>query len=297
MKVSVLALLFGIIALFAYLKRQRKQKPLSWYKGKRVIITGASGGIGEQLAYKYAQLGAKLCLAARRRLELEVIQENCNRMGASGCIIVQSDVTIEADCKRIIESTVREWAGIDILILNAGAGAIFPFEEVKDLSVFRSNMDINYFGSVYCTHFAFPHLLASKGSIVVVSSLSGKIGAPNRTAYSASKHALHGFFNALRCENGDKIQISIVCPGFVHTDFHGKVNTGGSSFDIARNTSHFMTVEECVEIIFNAERTGKREVVMTLLANIGQYVAPFFPQLIDYFAIKKNPSSKKNKHA
>eukprot|EP01113_Clastostelium_recurvatum_P034180 TRINITY_DN4601_c0_g1_i4.p1 TRINITY_DN4601_c0_g1~~TRINITY_DN4601_c0_g1_i4.p1 ORF type:complete len:221 (-),score=50.21 TRINITY_DN4601_c0_g1_i4:39-701(-) len=217
-------------------------------------------------------------------------------LGALDAIVESADVTVQADCERLMKKVVAAWGGIDILVLNAGAGAIFPFSDITDLSVFNSNMDINFIGPVYCTYFALPHLKKSHGSIVVVSSLAGKIGAPNRTAYSASKHAVQGFFNALRCEVGSQVQVTIVCPGFVKSDFHAKVATGGSGLDVARENKHFMTTEECAHEIFTAERTREREVILTTIAKVGKYVAPFFPELIDYVAIKKNNASMKNKN-
>ena len=259
------------------------------FKEKRIIITGASSGIGRELARQLASQGAYLVLGARREPELQAVAAECGELGAQA-IAMPNDVTEQSQCEELIETAVENYGGIDMLINNAGASMHAHFENVVDLSVYERLIRINYLGAVFCTHYALPHLKASRGKIVVVSSLAGKTGVPTRTGYSASKHALHGFFDALRCElAGSGVKVTIVCPGYVATGIRRYIiGDDGRPMDRSyTNESMFMSTEICAGIILKAAAKSKREVIMTLTGKVGQYVKPFLPGLIDRVAQRK----------
>ena len=166
------------------------------------IITGASTGIGEELAYQLARQGAHLVLASRRVDELERVADKVRALGTRTSVVA-CDVAIEKDCKHLIEFAVAEFGGIDTIVLNAGMTMWAKFADIKDMSIIERIMQVNFMGAVYCTHYALPHLQKSRGRIVGVSSLTGLVGVPTRTAYAASKHAMRGFFDSLRIELAD----------------------------------------------------------------------------------------------
>jgi short-subunit dehydrogenase len=145
---------------------------------------------------------------------------------------------------------------------------------------------VNYLGAVACTHYALPHLQATRGRIVVVSSLTGKVGVPTRSGYAASKHALHGFFDSLRVElAGSGVSVTIACPGFVDSGIRRyRAGAGDSRRNIR---SRRMPVERCARIILRAAKRRRREVLMTALGKLGRFVRPFLPGLIDWVARKK----------
>ncbi|KAF2074718.1 hypothetical protein CYY_003994 [Polysphondylium violaceum] len=287
---STLCTAVGLIYVFYYIYfnvilLKLKTKSIESYKGKVVIVTGASSGIGSSIAEKYALLGCKVAIVARRENLLEECKSNIlkkhKKLSQKDILIVRCDLTKENDCKEMVDKVIKEWSKLDIVVWNAGVGSLIDFSKVDGrFDIFRDNMDINYFSLVYSTSFALPFLKQSNGSIVVVSSLAGKFGTALRTSYSASKHAVQGFFNSLRNEV-DNVQITIVCPGFVKTDFHSKVATLDNKV-IERESNHFMTPQVCADHILEAERMGKRELIMTPKARIGSKLTAFFPEFIDY---------------
>ncbi len=256
---------------------------------KRILITGASSGIGEELALQLAQGGAKLALAARRTERLQQVADKCRERGGEA-VVIQADVSEEAQCARMVAEAVAQLGGLDVLIVNAGVSMYARFEEITDVTVFERLMRVNYLGAVWSTFHALPHIKASRGAIVAVSSLTGKAGVPTRTAYAASKHAMHGFYDSLRAELHDSgVQITLVCPGFVDTEVrqHALGGNGNAITDNPVDESKSMTAAECARITLDAVRAGKREEVMTLLGKVGVYVRPFAPGLIDAVARRK----------
>ena len=168
-------------------------------QNKVVIITGASSGIGKALVYEFAKRGAKIAMGARNLDELHKIETDLKSRGVDA-LSVQTDVTREADCKNLIEKTVERFGKIDILVNNAGISMRALFEDLE-LDVIRRLMDVNFWGTVYCTKFALPYILKAKGSLVGIISVAGFLGLPGRPGYSASKFAVRGFLNTLRVEN------------------------------------------------------------------------------------------------
>jgi len=164
---------------------------------KVIIITGASSGIGKALAKHYAAKGWNLVLAARR---IELLHELEKSMPNAEILSVKTDVTVEADCRNLIDSAIERFGKIDVLINNAGISMRAATLEVETC-VLRKVMDVNFWGTVYCTKFALPHLLASKGSLVGIISVGGYVGLPARSGYSASKFAMRGFLDSVRVEH------------------------------------------------------------------------------------------------
>ncbi len=259
-------------------------------QGKRTLITGASSGIGAELARQLAREGARLALAARRADRLEAVATECRSLGAQAHVLL-ADVTREQDCERMVTETLEALGGLDLLVVNAGISMWALFEEITDLSIFRRIMETNYLSAVYTTYFALPHLRASRGRIVAMSSLTAKTGVPTRTAYAASKHAMNGFFDSLRAELwGTGVEVTIICPGFVSTEIreHALAGDGkplsSNPLDEARES---MSVEECARQTLDAIKKGRRELVMTPEGKLGQYLRPFAPGLIDAVARRK----------
>ncbi len=160
-------------------------------KDKVVIVTGSSSGIGLATATRFARMGSRVVLAAR---SLDTIRSVAESLNAEGYVVLacRTDVTIEQDCRNLIETTLEKFGRVDVLINNAGISMRALFKDV-DIAVLKRLFDVNFWGAVYCTKYALPHLVKSRGSVVGVSSVAGFIGLPGRTAYSASKYALHGF--------------------------------------------------------------------------------------------------------
>ncbi len=250
------------------------------------IITGASTGIGEALAYELAKRGAHLVLSSRRVEELERVADNVRKLGARATVIA-CDVAKPKDCKHLIDATVSEFGGIDTIVLNAGMTMWAKFADIKDISIVDRIMQVNYMGAVYCTHYALPHLASARGRIVGVASLTGLVGVPTRTAYAASKHAMRGFFDSLRIElSATGVTVTMIYPGFVATGI--RENATGADGKAAKvdpvNKDEVMSVEECAAIILRAMEARKREEVMTLKGKLGQWLKLMAPRIIDGMA-------------
>jgi len=258
----------------------------AYFKDKVIVITGASSGIGEELAYRLATQGAKLALGARRTERLETIRAEGEKRGGQA-IAVPTDVAEQAQCESLMRKTVEAFGGVDILVNNAGISMWAYFDQVTDLSIFEKIMRTNYLGSVYCTYYALSHLKASRGGIVAVSSLTGRNGVPTRSGYAASKHAMVGFFDTLRIELADEgVSVTTIYPDFVATETrkHAFGPDGVPLGESPVREGEIMSVEKCVDLMLPAIQKRDRELVMTTRAKVGQYVKPFAPKLIDRIA-------------
>jgi len=255
-----------------------------------VILTGASSGIGRQMALQLARQGAWLALAARAAARLEQVAAECRSLGGKAWV-VQTDVGEQAQCQRLVQLTVETYGRVDMLVNNAGLSMWAPFEEVQDLEIFERIMRVNYLGSVYCTHYALPYLKQSRGRIVAVSSLTGKAGVPTRSGYAASKHAMVGLFDSLRVElQGSGVSVTIVYPGFVATEIRERA-FGADGKPLGKGNSpvresEVMSAEQCARIILRAAARRQREEVMTLRGKLGQWIKLIAPALVDRIAKK-----------
>jgi NAD(P)-dependent dehydrogenase (short-subunit alcohol dehydrogenase family) len=256
------------------------------------IITGASEGIGAELARQLAtRYGAevRLVLAARKREALEAVAEICRAKG-SQVLVVPTDVSIEAQCRHLIHTTVQTFGRIDTLVNNAGISAQALLQDVRaeDLHWYEDLMLVNLWGSVWCTHAALPHIKETRGRIVAVSSLAGLIGVPGRTAYSASKFAMTGFFEALRAElKPAGVSVTTAYPGVVLTDIraHGLNAKGEVAGSSGLREDKAMTVSECAYLIASGMQKRQREVVMTPQGKLGRFLKLLVPGVVERMAL------------
>ncbi len=251
-------------------------------KGKVVIVTGASSGIGKALAEKSAQMGAKVILAARDIEKTKLISEKLTNNGFE-CIAIKTDVSIEEDCKNLINKTIELYGKIDILINNAGISMRALFEEV-DLKVIKQLMDVNFWGTVYCSKYALPHLIATKGSIVGVSSIAGYKGLPGRTGYSASKFAMQGFLEVVRIENLKKgLHVLIACPGFTASNIRktALAKDGKQQGETPRDENKMMSADEVANRIIKGIKARKRTIIMSTDGILTVMLNNFFPAWVD----------------
>jgi short-subunit dehydrogenase len=263
-------------------------------KNKVVVITGASSGIGRALAKEFAAKGARLSLGARRT---ELLNELKSELHDSEILIHKTDVSQEDDCRLLIEETVNRFGQIDVLINNAGISMRALFEEV-DLKVIRQLMDVNFYGTVYCSKYALPYLLKTKGSLVGVISIAGYVGLPGRTGYSASKFAIRGFLDTIRIENLKKgLHVLVAAPGFTASEVRkvALTNDGSQQGETPRNEDKMMSAEECALHIIKAVEKRKRELILTFVeGKLTVFLGKFFPSLLDkltYNHMAKEPNS------
>jgi short-subunit dehydrogenase len=264
-------------------------------EGRVVIITGASGGIGEALAKQFASKGSKVVIAARDHQKLDAVKFFLKDKGAEVHSVI-CDVSVEADCKRLIDETINIFGKIDVLINNAGISMRAIFSEV-DISVLRKVMDVNFWGTVYCTKYAIKHLLQSKGSVVGISSIAGKKGLPARTGYSASKFAIEGFLETLRTENlKTGLHVLVACPGFTASNIRNTAlsKDGSAQGESPRDERKMMAAEEVAKHIYHAVIKRKRDLVLTSDGKLLLFLNKFFPKMMDrvvYNHMAKEPDS------
>lgn len=264
------------------------------FKDKVIILTGASSGIGLAAAKEFARQGAKLSLAARRDDKLKEIEKYLS--GVTEVLTVKCDVSIEEDCKNLIDKTVERFGKIDILVNNAGVSMRALFKDL-DLKVIRELMDINFWGTVYCTKFALPYILKTEGSIVGVISVAGFKGLPARTGYSASKFAIYGFLDTLRIEHlKDNLHVMIFAPGFTTSNIRLTARTKDGSFqkETPRDEAKMMSSEEVAIKLAYGIKKRKAQIVLTFTGKLVVFLNKFFPRLVDrleYNFMKKEPDS------
>lgn len=268
-------------------------------KNKTVIITGASSGIGKACAEIFARAGANVVLGARQYVTLCEITADLEQRYGIKAVAVQCDVAKEEECKFLIKQAVLTFGRIDVLINNAGISMRALFKDL-DLAVIRNLMDVNFWGTVYCTKYAMDELLKSQGSVVGVSSIAGFRGLPGRTGYSASKFAVNGFLEALRVENlKTGLHVLLAAPGFTASNIRNQalnkdgVSQGESSLDEQK----MMTSEEVAEIILKGVEQRKRTLVMTAQGKFAVLMNKLLPAWVDkqvfkLFAKEKDPLIK-----
>lgn len=262
---------------------------------KVVVITGASSGIGEAMAKLYAQMGAKVVLGARSEEKLKQLTEQIISAGGQATYSV-TDVTVAEECKRLIDKAVDTFGGIDVLICNAGISMRAIFDDV-DLSVLHRLMDVNFWGTVYCSKYALPYLQQSKGSLVGISSVAGLHGLPGRTGYSASKYAMTGLLETIRIENLKKgLHVMVACPGFTASNvrFSALVADGSQQGSTPREEGKMMTAEQVARIVARGIAKRKRLCLMEAEGRATHFVKKFAPRLLDeifYWVMSKEPDS------
>jgi short-subunit dehydrogenase len=261
---------------------------------KVVIITGASEGIGRALAIKFAEHKAKVVLSARNEKRLNGLKNQIESSGGTA-LVVPTDVTDINSCENLIRTTINFYGHIDILVNNAGRTMWADFEEIKEISIFKNLMELNYLGSVYCTYHALPYLKKTKGQIVGVSSVAGLSGVPSRTAYSASKHAMFGFFDSLRIELKDTgISVTMIAPDFVLSEMHRRaLDASGKPLGKSpMQESKIMTSEQCADLIFQSIMKRDRLLITSLRGKLGRWIKLIAPEVVDRLAAKAIKDAK-----
>ncbi|VAI27488.1 unnamed protein product [Triticum turgidum subsp. durum] len=203
-------------------------------RGKVVLITGASSGIGEHLAYEYARKGACVALVARTEIALRAVAKTARELGAPDTLVVPADITNVEEAKRAVEETLAHFGKLNHLVANAGVWSSCFFEEITNVSAFQNVMDLNFWGAVYPTYFALPYLKASRGNIVVTASVAGRVPVARMSFYNASKAAVIRFYETLRAELGPHVRVTILMPGYVVSNLtmgKGVQKDGNVGFD------------------------------------------------------------------
>ena len=271
----------------------------NFYKDKVVILTGASSGIGLASVNHFAALGAKVVLAARSIDKLEKITEKLGQqttVNRQQLLCVKTDVTKEEDCKNLIEKTVERFGKIDVLVNNAGISMRAVFKDM-DLKVMKSLMDTNFWGTVYCTKYALPYLLETKGSVVGVISTAGYVGLPARTAYSASKFAVRGFLETLRIEHlYDGLHVMVFAPGFTASNIRNVALTadGSPQGETPRNEEKMMSAERVARILARGIARRRAQMVLTPLGKATLFVSRNLPRvtdMVEYKMMSNEPNS------
>jgi short-subunit dehydrogenase len=253
--------------------------------GKVIWLTGASSGIGEALAYELSKRGAKLILSARRKEELERVKGNCNRDTQPNVRVLPLDLEKPDTLKLSTEAAVQIFGTVDILINNGGIGQRSLLAQTS-LEVDRRLMEVNYFGAIALTKYLLPHYIKRKaGHFVNVSSLTGKFGTPYRSGYAASKHALHGFFDAVRAEHyDDNVKVTMICPGYIHTPITlSALTADGSPLKRMDEAQHAgKSALWCADKIIKAIVKEKEEVYLGGKEVLGVYIKRWFPTLFSW---------------
>ena len=273
----------------------------NFYKDKVVIVTGASSGIGLASVDKFASLGAKVVLAARSIDKLENIVAELNqsfsaRSSQPIAHCIKTDVTKEEDCRNLIEKTVEKFGKIDVLVNNAGISMRAVFKDL-DLKVMHSLMDTNFWGTVYCTKYALPYLLETKGTVVGVISTAGYVGLPARTAYSASKFAVRGFLETLRIEHlYDGLHVMIFAPGFTASNIRNVALTadGSPQGETPRKEEKMMSAERVARILARGIARRRTQMVLTPLGKVTLFASRSMPRVTDqleYMIMANEPNS------
>jgi len=265
------------------------------FKDKVVIITGASSGIGEAVAREFARNGSRVVMAARSESKLEEIADDIRSSGGHAEFI-RTDVSIEDDCRRLIEFAIKKFGTINILVNNAGLSMRAAFDDV-DLKVLHKLMDVNFWGTVYCTKYALPYLVANKGSLVGVSSVAGFHGLPGRTGYSASKFAIHGFLETIRIENlKNGLHVMIIAPGFTSTEIrkHALVANGSEQGESPRDEKKLDTPEYVAKWVLKGIRKKKRNKLLTWDGRLTALLQRIVPDLVDWGYYKSMSNEPKS---
>jgi short-subunit dehydrogenase len=257
----------------------------TYFRDKVVAITGGSEGIGKALVEALIAEGARVATCGRNHDKLYRLQ---SEFAAANLHTTVTDVSNENDCRRFIESTIKAFGGIDILINNAGVSMRALLKET-DPDVIRKVMDVNFYGTVYCTKYALDSIIERKGTIVGVSSIAGYRGLPGRSGYSASKFAMQGWLEAIKTElMADGVHVMWVCPGFTSSNIRNAAlnNSGQSHGETSMDESKMMSAAECAAHILHAIRRKKRTLVLTFTGKRTVFMQKFFPRLADRFAYR-----------
>ena len=250
---------------------------------KNVLITGGTDGIGRALVLGFLRLGANVVTCGRSQEKILSLEADAPIGKLS---VLNLDISIEKDCERLVNHVVNHFGGIDILINNAGISMRGLLEDggAEIIPVIKKVMDVNFYGTVYTTTHALPHLIKTKGVILGVSSIAGYRGLPGRSGYSASKFALQGWLEAIRTELIHKgVHVMWVCPGFTASNIRNVAlnNRGEAQGESPLDENKLMDAKTCAEIIIKSIEKRKRTLVMTFQGKETVFLNKFFPGLAD----------------
>jgi short-subunit dehydrogenase len=257
----------------------------AYFKDKVVVVTGGTEGIGKALVEILIHMGAKVATCSRNHDKLYKLQSD---HPAAFLHTMVADVSSENDCRRFIETTLKVYGGIDILINNAGISMRALLKETN-IDVIKKVMDTNFYGTVYCTKYALATIIERKGIIVGVSSIAGYRGLPGRSGYSASKFAVQGFLEAIRTELiPDGVHVMWVCPGFTTSNIRNvALNKNADAHgETPMDESRLMPAEECAAHILKAIQKKKRTLILTFTGKRTVFLQKFFPKLADKLVYK-----------
>lgn len=253
-----------------------------YFNNKNIWITGASSGIGEALAYDFAKEGAKLILSSRKENQLQRVQAKCQELGAEA-FVIPLDLVKHETIPGIVAQTIASHGPVDMLINNGGISQRSLVLDT-DLEVDKRIFAVNYFGAIAMTKAILPNMLErNSGNIVVISSVAGKLSTPRRSSYCGSKHALHGFYDALRYELLDtNIKTTIICPGYIQTNISVNALTadGSPHAQMDDGQTNGMPVEVFSQKAIKAIKQGKNEVLIGGFETVGVYLKRFMPSLL-----------------
>ena len=267
-------------------------KPL---KNKVVIVTGASSGIGKACTEEFAALGAKVVFCARNIIKLKEIEKYLSDKGFK-VTAIKTDVTNQKECNDLIEFTLEKYGQIDVLINNAGISMKALFKDV-DLNVIKKIMDVNFWGTVYCTKYALPHILKTNGSIVGVTSIAGFHGMSGRSGYSASKFAMQGFLETLRIENlKTGLHILTAAPGFTQSDVRKSalMANGEPQGKSPLDETKLMPARTIAKSIVKGVLKRKRNIIISFKGKFSVLLQRIIPKSLDrifYNYMAKEPDS------
>ncbi|XP_059637305.1 11-beta-hydroxysteroid dehydrogenase A-like [Cornus florida] len=248
--------------------------------GKVVLITGATSGIGEQMAYQYAKRGASLVIVGRNAHHLPKVAETARGLGSPDVLEVCADVSIVEDCKRFVDEAIKHFGRLDHLVNNAGIASVSPIEDVTDFTKFTRVMDINFWGYVYPTHFAIPHLKKNKGKILAISSGAALVHPPTLGFYSVTKSAIKTFFETLRSEMAPSITVTIATLGFIDSKMLRRERVSKVVFQLLPLMSSRATAEALVDGVCR----GERYVTEPKWYNSIFMLQALCPQLVDWYS-------------
>ena len=263
------------------------------FENKVAVITGGTSGIGKALAVELLKSGARVAVCGRKQDALLALKQE---LATDALYTYVADVSKEEDCKSFIEHTIAHFGKIDILVNNAGISMRALFNGVN-LSVLKQLMDINFWGTVYCTSYALPSILTNKGTVVGVSSIAGYRGLPARTGYSASKFAMQGFLESLRTELlHTGVNVMWVCPGFTASNIRNTAlnEKGGVQGETPLEEGKLMSAEAVAQAVTKAIAKRKRTLVLTGQGKLTVLLSKLLPGFLDgmvYNHFKKEPNS------
>ncbi len=262
-------------------------------KDKVVIVTGATSGIGEACALVFGKEGAKVVITGRNEHKLALSSQLLKDNGID-FLAVLADAGSEVDNRRMAEEALKAFGRIDILINNAGISMRALFEDL-DLEVFRRVMDTNFWGTVYATKYCLPAIIEARGSVIGISSINGFRGTPARTAYSASKYAMNGFFESLRTElMHEGVHVMVAAPGFTASNIRNNALTahGETQGASPRDEGKMMTAYEVAEEILKATLRRKRDLVLTVQGKMAVFLNKWIPGIMDGMVFREMAKEK-----